>query len=159
MRMRQVLLGLWVIVVGAALPACDLGGEDEFPLEGTGISIDDIAGTWIATKIAFSPTAPGPAQEVEVVAQGGSGRLMIQSNGRFTLTITLPGEAPEVTTGQLGFDEDLLVVIYDDEPDDFEYFAIQSSATTLSIRGPASYDFDGDGFEEAASAELDFDRG
>ena len=113
---------------------------------------------WTATRAFFSRAATGPALAVEIVALGGTATLMTQTNGRFTFTTTLPGEAPVVTTGQLGFDEDLLVVIYDDEPDDFEYFGIQSSPTTLSIQGLAGYDFDNDGTDEEARLELDLVR-
>jgi len=156
MRSRRALLIAGLVVL-AAFSACD-SGEDEFSLEGDGISINDIAGNWTATRAFFSRAATGPALAVEIVALGGTATLMIQTNGRFTFTTTLPGEAPLVTTGQLGFDEDLLVVIYDDEPDDFEYFGIQSSPTTLSIQGLAGYDFDNDGTEEEARLELDLVR-
>ena len=137
--------------------ACD-SGEDEFPLEGDGISMSDIAGTWTATRAFFSRAADGPAVSVEVVGLGGTATLVVQTNGRFTFTTTLPGEAAEVTTGQLGFDEDLLVVIYDDEPDDFEFFGIRFSGNNLSINGQGTYDFDDDGTEEPAIIELDLVR-
>ena len=141
------------------LAACDSSDEDDFSLEGTNISMSDIAGTWTATRAFFSRTETGPAVDVEIVGQGGTATLVIQTNGRFTFTTQLPGDAPDVTTGQLGFDEDLLVVIYDDEPDDFTFFGIRFSGTTLSINGQGTYDFDGDGSEEAAVIELDFVRG
>ena len=138
--------------------ACDSGEDDDFSLEGDGISMSDIAGTWTATRAFFSRAADGPAVEVEIVGQGGTATLVIQTNGRFTFTTTLPGEAPDVTTGQLGFDEDLLVVMYDDEPDDFSFFGIQFSGNNLSINGQGTYDFDDDGSEEAAVIELDLVR-
>ena len=46
-------------------------------------------------------------------------------------------------------------MIYDDEPDDFEFFGIQFSGNNLSINGQGTYDFDDDGTEEAAIIELD----
>ncbi len=155
---RRALL-LAVLMLFTTLTACDSNGEDDFSLEGDGISMSDIAGTWTATRAFFSRTETGPAVDVEIVAQGGTATLVIQTNGRFTFTTALPGDAPDITTGQLGFDEDLLVVIYDDEPDDFEFFGIQFSGNTLSINGQGTYDFDGDGAEEAAVIELDLVRG
>ena len=119
MTSRRALF-LAVLALLAIFSACD-SGEDDFSLEGTNISMSEIAGTWTATRAFFSRAADGPAVEVEIIAQGGTATLVIQNNGRFTFTTMLPGEAAEVTTGQLGFDEDLLVVIYDDEPDDFEF--------------------------------------
>lgn len=157
MMYRRVLFctGLAFLVT---LTACDSGGDDEFSLDGDEISMSDIAGTWQATRAFFSRAATGPAVAVEIVALGGTATLVIQTNGRFTFTTALPGETPNVTTGQLGFDEDLLVVIYDDEPDDFDFFGIQFSGNNLSINGQGTYDFDDDGAEEAAFIELDLVR-
>ncbi len=153
---RPFLIALLAFTL--TLSACDSSGDDDFPLEGTILSMNDIAGTWNATSAVFMLAADGPAVEVNIVDAGGTATLVIQSNGRFTFTTTLPGEAPDVTTGQLGFDEDLLVVIYDDDPDDFEFFGIQLSGTALSLGGPGTYDFDGDGVEENARIELELVR-
>lgn len=155
--MSRCVLFITGLVLLTTFAACD-SGEDDFSLEGDGISMRDIAGTWAATRAFFSRAADGPAVSVEIVRLGGTATLMIQTNGRFTFTTALPGESPDVTTGQLGFDEDLLVVIYDDEPDDFDFFGIQFSGNTLSISGPGTYDFNGDGTEEDAIIELDLVR-
>ncbi|MDX1547605.1 MAG: hypothetical protein R3247_11485 [Rhodothermales bacterium] len=148
-----VVLALFLLL-GAA---CD-AGEDEFSLTGDGVSIDDLTGSWRATRALFGVAAEGPVRGVDVVAEGGAVSLEIRDDGRFTLTITRPGGAPDRSTGRLGFDEDLLVVSFDDDPDEFEFFALQVTPTTLSIQGPATFDFDGDGTEEAADAVLDFVR-
>ena len=100
MSLRVLFIACLVLLT--SLGACDSGDEDEFLLEGDGISMSDIAGNWTATRAFFSRAATGPAVSVEIVAQGGMAALEIQNNGRFTFTTTLPGEAPEVTTGQLG---------------------------------------------------------
>ena len=153
-RLLHALLLLPLLLVAA----CDGGSDDDFSLVGTNLSVSDIAGAWVATRAAFSPEADGPAQEVDLVAQGGTVTLNIQNNGRFTLTLSLPGAPPETATGRLGFDEDLLVVSFDDDPDDFDFFGIQATPTTLSVQGPGEFDFDGDGTDEAARLELDFVR-
>lgn len=134
------------------------GSDDGPSLTGTNISISDIQGNWTATRAVFDIASTGPSMRVEVVKDGGTVTLQIQGNGRFTLTVTVMGRAPEVSTGQLGFDEDLLTVSFDDDPDDFEFFGIQNTSTTLSINGPAEFDFDGNGTEEPARVELDFVR-
>lgn len=134
------------------------GSDDGPSLTGTGISISDIQGNWTATRAVFDIAGTGASQRIDVVEEGGSVTLSIQANGRFTLSVTVPGRSAEVSTGQLGFDEDLLVVTYDDDPDEEEFFGIQSTSTTLSINGSAEFDFDGDGTEEPARAELDFVR-
>lgn len=149
---------LAILVCFFFIQSCSSDDEDDFPLVGTNISMDEIAGTWNATRASFSLAADGPAVELEVVAAGGTVTLVIQANGRFTLTIVLPARSPEVSTGQLGFDEDLLVVSYDEDPEDYELFGIQATETTLSISGPSEFDFDGDGTDEAAIVELDMER-
>ena len=150
---------LLILLLTVSLGACDSSEDDDFSLNGTILSMSDIAGTWNATRANFSRSADGPALAVELVSQGGSATLVIQSNGRFTFTTTLPGEAPTVTTGQLGFDEDLLVVIFVDDPDDFEFFGIQLSGNTLSLNGQGTYDFDNGDGEIAAHIELELVRG
>lgn len=134
------------------------GSDDGPSLVGTDISIADIAGNWSATSAVFDIATAGPSIRVDVVEEGGSVILQIQNNGRFTLTVTVMGRAPEVSTGQMGFDEDLLTVSFDDDPDDFEFFGIQHTVTTLSINGPAEFDFDGDGTQEPAIVGLIFIR-
>jgi len=158
MRPRGLLLLASLMLCATLATSCSSSEDDEFPLVGTTLSISDIAGNWTATQAVFSRAAAGPVLNVDLLAAGATVTLGIQTNGRFTLTATLPGEAPDVTTGQLGFDEDVLVVIDDDDPGDFERFSITASATTLSIQGPSTFDFDGDGTEEAAVLVLDFVR-
>ena len=133
-------------------------GDDGDPLVGTTISISDIQGNWNAIRAIFDIAGTGTSQSIDVVEEGGSVTLQIQSNGRFTLTITPQGESAEVSKGQMSFDEDLLVVEFDDSPGDSEYYGIQSSTSTLSISGPAEYDLDGDGTDDDAYVELDFVR-
>lgn len=146
------------VVLSLGLYACDASDEDDFPLDGDEISMSDIASIWRANRAAFSPSEDGPAIEVDIVAEGGSVTLSIQANGRFTLTVSPPDRPVDVSTGQLGFDEDLLVVTYDDEPDDFELFGIQHAGDNLSLSGPAEYDFEGDGASEPARVELEMFR-
>ncbi|MEZ4811354.1 MAG: hypothetical protein R2819_13430 [Allomuricauda sp.] len=134
------------------------GSDEGDPLVGSEISISDIQGNWNAIRAVFDIAGTGASQSIDIVEEGGTVTLQIQSNGRFTLTVTQQGESPEVSQGQMSFDEDLLVVEFDDSSGDWEYFSIQSSSSTLSISGPAEFDFDGDGTEEAATADLDFVR-
>ncbi|WP_222983810.1 hypothetical protein [Flagellimonas meishanensis] len=132
--------------------------DDGTSLEGTDISISDIQGNWNAIRAIFGLAGEGPVVEFDVLEEGGSATLAIQANGRFTLTLNIPGEGVDTITGQMSFDEDLLVVEFDDSPGESEFFGIQSTATTLSINGPAEFDFDGDGTDEPAEVELDFVR-
>jgi len=54
------------------LTGCDNEEENGFSLEGTDISVAEIAGSWTATKALFGKSGEGPVMEVDVVAIGGS---------------------------------------------------------------------------------------
>jgi len=151
------LYSLLFIILFCGMFGCSEEGADDFSLVGTNISVSDISGSWNATQAIFSRTGPGPGAQVDVVAEGGSVTLQIQNDGRFTVTVTESGEAPEISTGRLGFDEDLLVISFDDDPEEFEFFGITHNEPNMTIQGgngSAGFDFDGDGVEEAANIDF-----
>lgn len=114
---------------------CSSGNEeDPFSLVGTNTSVAEIAGNWNATQAIFSKKAAGPVVEVDVVADGGSVTLNIQTDGSFSVTVTETGSTPETSSGRLGFDEDLLVISFDDDPDEFEFFSVSHAEPNLSIQ-------------------------
>lgn len=137
---------------------CESDDGDGTSLEGTNISISDIQGAWDAIRAEFDIAGSGLSQSIDIIEEGGSGTLNIQSNGRFTLTLVVPGQGTDIITGQLSFDEDLLVVEFDDSPGESEFFSIQNTSTTLSLSGPAEFDLDNDGTDDSAIATLDFVR-
>ena len=154
--MRTIIKFLGLTLLLICLQACE---EDEGnDLTGSVISISDIQGSWNATRAEFDIAGTGTSMAIDIVAAGGTVTLVIQSNGRFTLTITQTGQTPEISTGQMSFDEDLLVVEFDDSPGESEFFGIQSTATTLSINGQTEFDLDDDGTDDPARVELDFVR-
>lgn len=135
-------------------------GFDQFALEGTNVSISDITGSWNATKGLFGRSGEGPVVEVDVVAEGGSITLNIQTNGRFSVSVGYMGET-DTSTGRFAFDEDLLVISFDDDPEEWEYFSISHGEPNLSIMGGTVYeafDFDGDGTDEDADIDFEFTR-
>lgn len=138
------------------LISCEEDGEEV--LTGSEVSISDIQGTWNATSAIFDIVGEGESQRVDVVEIGGTVVLVIQSNGRFTLTVSELGESPDVVTGQMSFNSETLVVEYDDSPGETELFGIQFTTNTLAIQGQALFDFDDDGTEEPAQIDFDFVR-
>ncbi|WP_435624861.1 hypothetical protein [Flagellimonas sp.] len=125
-------------------------GEFDFPLDGSNLSMDDIAGSWTAIFAEFQQLSD-PNSNVEIVSQGGSMTLNIQSNGRFTSTISVPGGSSEQFSGQLGFSGAQLVLLDDaDEPGDEAFLGIAlTSEDVLELNGILEFDFDGNGsFEE-----------
>jgi len=154
-KYRARLAGIFIVLT---FSGCGGSDEDEFSLVGTNTSVAEIAGNWSATRADFSRNTAGPGLKISVVDSGGTATLQIQGNGRFTFTIMLPGANTDISTGRLGFDEDLLVVGYDDDPEEFDFFGIQSTMNTMSIEGPTEFDFDGDGVDEPARVTLDLVR-
>jgi len=145
-----IMAGVFVAVTG-----CTDGGTPTGP---GGITLEDLADTWNATQFEFSQADGGPdLGSFDVVAEGGSVTLEIQSNGRFTLTTVNPDDSFQSQSGELGFDseeEDFLLVIFDDEPDDeLEFFFLienDDSFRLIDSTGEAEFDLNGDGVLDRA---------
>lgn len=133
---------------------------------GPDYSISELQGTWNATSIRFSYCGSGQVEPstYEVIAAGGSATMVVQSNGRFALTINLADEPNPILFGGTMFFEDgvwFAIQFDDDEPDDPTYFGDTFTGNTFSLNGgpeTAEWDFDGDGNDECASVNLSFVR-
>jgi len=157
MARTSTLLAAFVLL-SLLIAACSTTEEGKFSLHGSVYSVSDIAGTWQATAAQFSRAVAEPALLVDIVEQGALVVLTIESDGDFTLSISGAPNGSEVSTGRLGFDEDLLVISFDDAPDDWEYYGISATDVSLTVSGPAEYDFEGDGSEEPANVTFEFER-
>ena len=145
--MKETRLALLFVVVMAPhtfFVACS--NDDEPSTE----RISEITGTWTATKATFNG--------IDVVSEGGSVTLAIQSNGKFTFAIKRPGKTDMVFTGKLGFDEQWLAVEYDTNPGEYEYYDITYDAHNLHIGANSEFDFDGNGTDEVVIFFLDMVR-
>ncbi|MDH3796592.1 MAG: hypothetical protein OER83_06950 [Flavobacteriaceae bacterium] len=156
-RIASIFLALFVL-------ACSSDDNDEQVDQGPDFAISELAGTWNATEITFSYSGTGNVPDpsfYQVVAEGGSGVLTVQSSGRFTLAVTPIGEATETFGGRMYFEDGEFFAIQfdDDPPDDPTYFGATLSGNTFSLNGgpdTAEWDFDGDGNDEPASVSLVF---
>ena len=147
---------LTVLVLLILLTGCKKNGE-ELPLDGPVLSMSDIAGNWTANTAIFSALeldSDGQPIYFDVIDEGGTFKLNIQTNGRFTSTITIPGEPNSVSNGQLGFDDEFLAIEYDDFPGEYEYYYIELLNQILTLRGETEFDFTDDGLQEPAYLEL-----
>ncbi len=141
--------------------ACSSSDEDELTKTGPEFSISDLQGTWNATSAFFSPSDPNSQSEaVDIIAEGGTLSIVIQSNGRFTMNFDVEGLDPFTVTGEMFFENnEFFAIRFDEEPNDYDYFGIDYTATTLRINGgpdTAEWDFNGDGEDEPANVSLDF---
>jgi len=151
------ITGVLIICVFFLTCSCN---KDEPKLQGDNYSISDISGNWTAMEATFSSLDQPYKGGIDIIKEGGTLKLAIQNNGRFTFTIMLPGEPDQVTTGQLGFDEEWLAVSYDDDPGEYDYlfFDLNADKSILTIRGNGGYDFDDDGTEDIATMSFILER-
>lgn len=159
LRERGGMLSFLVVGVALiALLACsgdDDAPEFDFPLEGTNLSIADIADNWTATTAEFQVVGV-PGSFIEIVGAGGSVTLNIQNNGRFTSVISFPGEGSESFSGQLGFSGSQLVLLDDvDEPGDEAFIDVTlTTEDLLLLSGTLEFDFDDNGDFEDTDVDL-----
>ena len=159
----HILLSSMFIVF---LTACSSDDGDVQSDEGPAFSINQLQGTWEATSVRFSYSGQGPVPEpssYDVIAEGGSATLVVQSNGRFTLTVRPAGSSTESFSGRMYFEDGEYFAIQfdDDPPDDPTYFGETLSGNTFTLNGgpdTAEWDFDNDGEDEPASVYLQFER-
>ncbi|MEJ1222286.1 hypothetical protein [Sediminicola sp. 1XM1-17] len=143
--------------------SCSSSDEDELTKAGPDFAISELQGTWEATSAVFAYSGSGASYDpVRIVADGGTVRLVVQSNGRFTLTIDTVDMDEFIVTGEMFFENnEFFAIRFDDEPNDYEYFGATLTSNTFALNsGPdvAEWDFDGDGNEEPASVSFEFIR-
>ena len=123
--------------------------------------ISELNGTWEATKAQFSVNTVS----VDVVADGGTANMSVQSNGRFTLTLDPVNRNPYTVSGEMFWEEwqktFYFAIVWDDYPNDWDTYGHTFDGTTLSLNGGAEtgeYDFNNDGDMEACSVHFIFVR-
>ena len=145
------------------LLSCSKDGDpaDELVKEGD-FKISELAGNWEATYANFND---GLQQSVDVVGDGGTVSISVQSSGRFTLTIDPLDRASYTLSGEMFwelFEGDYYFAIeWADSPGDWDTYGATLTATTFTISGgfdSAEYDFDNDGIFEACSLGMGFVR-
>ncbi|MEO1030725.1 MAG: hypothetical protein AAFX55_04940 [Bacteroidota bacterium] len=157
--MKHTVKIMTIIYMALLLLACNSDDDNatafDFPLEGTTLSIDDIAGNWTATFAEFQ-TVGDPSSLIDIVDAGGSLTLNIQNNGRFTSTISLPGVGSQQFSGQMGFSGSQLVLLDDtDEPGDEAFLNITlTPEDMLLLTGILEFDFDEDGIFEDTNVDF-----
>ena len=134
---------------------------------GPNYCVADLQGTWDATEYTLTFCGSGDVpipSSFDVIAEGGSATLVVQANGRFTLSaiIMIDGQSfPESIAGQIYFeDEEFFAIQFDDdEPNDPTYFGDTLSGNTFRLVGGSSvaeWDFDGDENDEEACLTITF---
>ena len=136
--------------------------EDKHDLTKDGpFQISELTGTWDATKAQFSVST----NSIDVVEDGGTALMSVQSNGRFTLTLNPVDRNAYTVSGEMFWEEwqqtFYFAIVWDDDPDDWDTYGHTYDGTTLSLNGgtdTGEYDFDNDGDMESCSVHFSLDR-
>jgi hypothetical protein len=141
--------------------SCDKD-DDEVVLTKDGqFKISELAGTWDATKAQFSVNTVS----IDVVEDGGTASMSVQTNGRFTLTLNPIDRNAYTVSGEMFWEEweqtFIFAIVWDDEPNDWDTYGHTFDGITLSINGgtdTGEYDFNNDGDMKPCSVHFIFDR-
>ena len=139
--MRRDLSGSGIAVGVALSLACGDGGSSPSP--------NQFAGTWDGTKLEFTKVG-SPSTKVDVVAAGGTLVVVLHEGGTYQMTLTLPGGAPEVTSGTWSASADVFTMQETGVSWEMQ-FDWHLAGSTLTLSGAdGDFDFDGDDILEAA---------
>ncbi len=112
-----------------------------------------LTGTWRATRAEYVSRANSSVR-VEVIAKGTTMVLALNSGGTYTLTITDPGQSPEVSTGTWTSSQDLLTM----RPTGMSWnieFEMALNGSTLTLNGGGmTYDVNGDNIDEETTLNM-----
>ena len=139
--MRFVVATLVLAVFLA--PACG-GGSSSNPAAPTPQTLE---GTWRATRAEFVSNA-NSSRRVEIISQGATLTLAF-SGTNYTLTMTEPGQPPDVQTGTWSASTDIMTL----KPSGVTWniqFDMTFSGNNLTLNGGGvQFDFNSGVFEEA----------
>jgi hypothetical protein len=137
--------------------------ESELSKEGGPFEISELAGNWEATAAFFTNNSSNVS--LDIVAEGGSLLLSVQSNGKCTFTIDPVDRDAYSVSGDMFWEkfegEYFFSIVFDDFPGDWSSFGATLTATTFIMNGgpdSGEYDFDNDGTPESASLGFQFIR-
>lgn len=137
--MTSTRTAAFAVLLSMSLVGCEDGITD------TGLEVSDLAGTWDASTLTFSPTEDdSESNPVPFVALGGDLVVTITSDGAFTGTLTIPGA---ITAS--GEPEDLPVagtMSLTEDPSGADVLDVDFDTNTESIFAQAGLpfeDFDG----------------
>ena len=150
--MHRASRRLLLVLPALLFAAC---GDDD----STGPVNSSLVGTWDATVIQLTSVAD-PGEAVELVSQGASGRLVLQADGGFGLSVGVPGEPTEFGNGDWSSTDVLTLDFGEGDIQGRWQFDIDLNGNTLRLTGAdTEWDFDDDGSEDPAKLNLTLVRG
>ena len=171
--MKLFKLILPVAIITCLTFSCGEDAELVLAKEGGPFAISELTGNWEATSAYFNRASDG--LQADIIADGGSLSLTVQSSGRCTFIIDPFDRDAYTVSGEMFWgiyvDEDdgneefeALVIVWDDspDPDDRSYFRwIEITDTTFDLGCTSEcgeYDFNNNGTTETADLSFSFIR-
>ncbi len=152
---------LLLISLMALTFSCGSDEEEEGLTKDGPFQISELSGTWEATQAQFSANTVS----VDVVADGGSVVMTVQSNGRFTVTIDPVDRQAYTVSGEMFWEQwqgsYYFAIVWAGDPDDWDTYGHTYDGATLTLNGGADtgeYDFNNDGSMESCTVHFKFDR-
>jgi hypothetical protein len=118
--------------------------------DSTGITVEDLVGTWEATEIVFTSTAD-PSESVDAVDFGVSLTVTITSDGTVTSVFDDGQGGTDTDSGTLSVDGSTLTIGSDS-------FEAERSGDVLTLTGAVEFDFDEDGSDDPATVVVRLER-
>jgi hypothetical protein len=149
MKLFQSLL--MIVVISHSISCSQEDMEEVLVKEGP-FKISELAGNWEAMKAQYSVSS----LSVDVVENGGTVSMSVQTNGRFTLTVDPIDREAFTVSGEMFWEEwqqtFRFAIRWDKSPEVYEIYAHTYDGGTFSLNGgegSGEYDFNNDGnFEE-----------
>ena len=120
--------------------------------DATGLTVEDLVGTWQAQSYTFVDDATGQLSEDLVALQGAAFTLVVTADGQATTVFNDGVGGTSSDSGQLSSDGSTLTLGGD------TFSASRSGNTLTLVDTNAEYDFDGDGSDEPADLTIQLQR-
>jgi hypothetical protein len=149
-----------ILIISLTFSCSSDDDEDVLTKEGR-FPISELAGTWNASKAQFSVNT----LSVDVIENGGTASMTVQSNGRFILTLKPVDRNAYTINGEMFWEEwqqtYYFAIAWGENPEDWDTYGETYDGTTLTLNGGADsgeYDFNGDGDKQSSSVHFIFVR-
>ena len=125
----------------AVVGALSLGG-----CNGTStLTLDDLAGTWIATSLLFAAQSDATIQ-FDLIAVSGQFSIVLTAAGGYTTSLTPPGGAAEVENGTIALtnaSEFMATGTLTEPGGDTDVFQFEKIGNTVTLSGTGEFQFPG----------------
>ena len=161
-------LSISTVLISIIAHSCDSTGDSgsNISKEGGPFEISEFAGNWEATLANFWRASDG--LKVDIIADGGSVSLTVQSSGRCTFAVNPVDRAPYTASGEMFWGsyegDEALAIVWDDSPDaddrsSFQFIELTDTTFNMACTSECGeYDFNNNGTSETADLGFEFIR-